>query len=151
MVNINSTESSSLRSVIKVPIMCSYLLCWMPSLCKSITDWLLIDSHQERTGTRGHVSLLFCHASKTKSMFHENFLPYRYLLHQLWLAASHQQCIFSPGTETGKWKLKPNIIFIFFSSHTPCEWTRYIAPTCRICSAPRLSLVSLWSGLRVRQ
>ncbi|NXM29177.1 ADAT1 deaminase, partial [Oxyruncus cristatus] len=45
----------------------------------------------------------------------------RYLLHQMWLAASHQQCsIFSPGTETGKWKLKPNIIFVFFSSHTPC-------------------------------
>ncbi|NXY21291.1 ADAT1 deaminase, partial [Atrichornis clamosus] len=45
----------------------------------------------------------------------------RYLLHQLWLAASHQQCsIFSPGTETGKWKLKPNTIFVFFSSHTPC-------------------------------
>ncbi|NXP32408.1 ADAT1 deaminase, partial [Leiothrix lutea] len=44
----------------------------------------------------------------------------RYLLHQLWLAISHRQCIFSPGTETGKWKLKPNIIFIFFSSHTPC-------------------------------
>ncbi|NXT38245.1 ADAT1 deaminase, partial [Pelecanoides urinatrix] len=45
----------------------------------------------------------------------------RYLLHQMWLAASHQQCsIFIPGTETGKWKLKPNIIFVFFSSHTPC-------------------------------
>ncbi|NXP27840.1 ADAT1 deaminase, partial [Scytalopus superciliaris] len=45
----------------------------------------------------------------------------RYLLHQMWLAASHQQCsIFCPGTETGKWKLKPNIIFVFFSSHTPC-------------------------------
>ncbi|KAM4767546.1 tRNA-specific adenosine deaminase 1 isoform 5-T7 [Cyanocitta cristata] len=44
----------------------------------------------------------------------------RYLLHQLWLAASRQQCIFSPGTETGKWKLKPNVVFIFFSSHTPC-------------------------------
>ncbi|NXW95206.1 ADAT1 deaminase, partial [Alopecoenas beccarii] len=45
----------------------------------------------------------------------------RYLLHQVQLAASHQQCnIFIPGTETGKWKLKPNIIFIFFSSHTPC-------------------------------
>ncbi|XP_030326979.1 tRNA-specific adenosine deaminase 1 isoform X2 [Strigops habroptila] len=45
----------------------------------------------------------------------------RYLLHQMWLAASHQQCsIFIPGTETGKWKLKPNVIFIFFSSHTPC-------------------------------
>ncbi|XP_025936877.1 tRNA-specific adenosine deaminase 1 isoform X5 [Apteryx rowi] len=45
----------------------------------------------------------------------------RYLLHQMWLAASYQQCsIFIPGTENGKWKLKPNIIFIFFSSHTPC-------------------------------
>uniref|UniRef100_A0A7M4ENX4 tRNA-specific adenosine deaminase 1 n=1 Tax=Crocodylus porosus TaxID=8502 RepID=A0A7M4ENX4_CROPO len=45
----------------------------------------------------------------------------RYLLHQLGLAASHQQCsIFIPGTETGKWKLKPHITFIFFSSHTPC-------------------------------
>uniref|UniRef100_A0A8B9FFT1 tRNA-specific adenosine deaminase 1 n=1 Tax=Amazona collaria TaxID=241587 RepID=A0A8B9FFT1_9PSIT len=39
----------------------------------------------------------------------------------MWLAASHQQCsIFIPGTETGKWKLKPNVIFVFFSSHTPC-------------------------------
>ncbi|XP_072729520.1 tRNA-specific adenosine deaminase 1 isoform X3 [Ciconia boyciana] len=45
----------------------------------------------------------------------------KYLLHQMWLAASHQQCsIFIPGTETGKWILKPNIIFVFFSSHTPC-------------------------------
>ncbi|NXF10652.1 ADAT1 deaminase, partial [Smithornis capensis] len=45
----------------------------------------------------------------------------RYLLHQIWLAASSQQCsIFCPGTETGKWKLKPNIVFVFFSSHTPC-------------------------------
>ncbi|XP_043382355.1 tRNA-specific adenosine deaminase 1 isoform X10 [Chelonia mydas] len=45
----------------------------------------------------------------------------RYLLHQLWLAASHQQgSIFSPGTESGKWKLKPHITFIFFCSHTPC-------------------------------
>ncbi|KAM6353778.1 tRNA-specific adenosine deaminase 1 isoform 5-T7 [Alca torda] len=45
----------------------------------------------------------------------------RYLLHQMGLALSLQQCsIFVPGTETGKWKLKPNIIFVFFSSHTPC-------------------------------
>nr|XP_013053167.2 tRNA-specific adenosine deaminase 1 isoform X2 [Anser cygnoides]XP_013053168.2 tRNA-specific adenosine deaminase 1 isoform X2 [Anser cygnoides] len=45
----------------------------------------------------------------------------RYLLHQMCLAVSYQQCsIFIPGTETGKWKLKPNIIFVFFSSHTPC-------------------------------
>ncbi|XP_026712837.1 tRNA-specific adenosine deaminase 1 isoform X5 [Athene cunicularia] len=44
-----------------------------------------------------------------------------YLLHQMWLAAVHQQCsIFIPGTETGKWKLRPNISFVFFSSHTPC-------------------------------
>ncbi|XP_015729801.1 tRNA-specific adenosine deaminase 1 isoform X2 [Coturnix japonica] len=45
----------------------------------------------------------------------------RYLLHQVRLATSSQRCsIFIPGTETGKWKLKPNIIFIFFCSHTPC-------------------------------
>ncbi|XP_069724953.1 tRNA-specific adenosine deaminase 1 isoform X3 [Phaenicophaeus curvirostris] len=45
----------------------------------------------------------------------------RYLLHQMWLAVSHQQgSIFIPGTEIGKWKLKPNIVFVFFSSHTPC-------------------------------
>ncbi|XP_074825135.1 tRNA-specific adenosine deaminase 1 isoform X1 [Natator depressus] len=49
----------------------------------------------------------------------------RYLLHQLWLAASHQQgSIFSPGTESGKWKLKPHITFIFFCSHTPCKYIR---------------------------
>ncbi|NXA34967.1 ADAT1 deaminase, partial [Eudromia elegans] len=45
----------------------------------------------------------------------------RYLLHQMQLAVSYQQCsIFNPGTKTGKWKLKPNTKFIFFSSHTPC-------------------------------
>ncbi|XP_065601427.1 tRNA-specific adenosine deaminase 1 isoform X1 [Cyrtonyx montezumae] len=45
----------------------------------------------------------------------------RYLLHQMRLATSHQQgSIFIPGSKTGKWKLKPNIIFIFFCSHTPC-------------------------------
>ncbi|NXU48146.1 ADAT1 deaminase, partial [Turnix velox] len=45
----------------------------------------------------------------------------RYLLHQMGLAVSHQQCsIFMPGDETGKWKLKPSISFVFFSSHTPC-------------------------------
>ncbi|NXK45502.1 ADAT1 deaminase, partial [Chauna torquata] len=45
----------------------------------------------------------------------------RYLLHQICLAASCQQrSIFIPGTETGKWKLKPNTVFVFFSSHTPC-------------------------------
>ncbi|KFV75883.1 tRNA-specific adenosine deaminase 1 [Dryobates pubescens] len=45
----------------------------------------------------------------------------RYLLHQMWLATSHQQgSIFIPGMETGKWKLNPSIIFVFFCSHTPC-------------------------------
>ncbi|XP_033014776.1 tRNA-specific adenosine deaminase 1 isoform X3 [Lacerta agilis] len=45
----------------------------------------------------------------------------RYLLHQLWLAGVCQEpSIFHPGTEEGKWILKPHITFIFFSSHTPC-------------------------------
>ncbi|NXN95665.1 ADAT1 deaminase, partial [Rhinopomastus cyanomelas] len=45
----------------------------------------------------------------------------RYLLYQMWLATSHQQCsIFVPASENGKWNLKPNITFVFFSSHTPC-------------------------------
>ncbi|OXB78343.1 UNVERIFIED_CONTAM: hypothetical protein H355_009114, partial [Colinus virginianus] len=45
----------------------------------------------------------------------------RYLLHQMRLATSYQQgSIFIPGSKTGKWKLKPNITFIFFCSHTPC-------------------------------
>ncbi|XP_029464100.1 tRNA-specific adenosine deaminase 1 isoform X2 [Rhinatrema bivittatum] len=45
----------------------------------------------------------------------------RYLLHQISLAASHRQgSIFRPATETGKWKLKSDISFVFFTSHTPC-------------------------------
>ncbi|NXG48713.1 ADAT1 deaminase, partial [Psilopogon haemacephalus] len=45
----------------------------------------------------------------------------RYLLHQMCLATSLQQgSIFISGTETGKWKLNPNIVFVFFCSHTPC-------------------------------
>ncbi|KAM6430052.1 tRNA-specific adenosine deaminase 1 isoform 3-T5 [Liasis olivaceus] len=45
----------------------------------------------------------------------------RYLLHQLWLAAVGQEpSIFTPGTEKGKWVLKPHISFVFFTSHTPC-------------------------------
>ncbi|XP_054856414.1 tRNA-specific adenosine deaminase 1 isoform X2 [Eublepharis macularius] len=45
----------------------------------------------------------------------------RYLLHQLWLAAVHQEkSIFIPGTEQGKWILRSHIDFVFFSSHTPC-------------------------------
>nr|XP_056718621.1 tRNA-specific adenosine deaminase 1 [Euleptes europaea] len=45
----------------------------------------------------------------------------RYLLHQLRLAAVEQETsIFRPGTEQGKWILKPRTTFVFFSSHTPC-------------------------------
>nr|XP_033799688.1 tRNA-specific adenosine deaminase 1 isoform X2 [Geotrypetes seraphini] len=45
----------------------------------------------------------------------------RYLLHQISLAVSHKQnSIFIPAAETGKWKLKPEISFVFFTSHTPC-------------------------------
>ncbi|XP_058011670.1 tRNA-specific adenosine deaminase 1 isoform X3 [Ahaetulla prasina] len=45
----------------------------------------------------------------------------RYLIHQLWLAAVGQEpSIFTPGTEKGKWLLKPLISFVFFTSRTPC-------------------------------
>ncbi|XP_056680447.1 tRNA-specific adenosine deaminase 1 isoform X2 [Monodelphis domestica] len=45
----------------------------------------------------------------------------RYLLHQLRSAVSLQaDSIFMPGTKTGMWKLKPDLHFVFFSSHTPC-------------------------------
>ncbi|XP_077610160.1 tRNA-specific adenosine deaminase 1 isoform X2 [Crocuta crocuta] len=45
----------------------------------------------------------------------------RYLLHQLHLAASlKEDSIFVPGTQRGLWKLRPDLLFVFFSSHTPC-------------------------------
>ncbi|XP_051830626.1 tRNA-specific adenosine deaminase 1 isoform X2 [Antechinus flavipes] len=45
----------------------------------------------------------------------------RYLFHQLRTAASlPQDSIFMPGTKKGMWKLKPDLHFVFFSSHTPC-------------------------------
>ncbi|XP_044516420.1 tRNA-specific adenosine deaminase 1 isoform X4 [Gracilinanus agilis] len=44
-----------------------------------------------------------------------------YLFHQLRSAVSLQpDSIFMPGTKTGMWKLKPDLHFVFFSSHTPC-------------------------------
>ncbi|ELK36164.1 PREDICTED: tRNA-specific adenosine deaminase 1 [Myotis davidii] len=45
----------------------------------------------------------------------------RYLLHQLHLAATlKEDSIFIPGTQRGLWKLRPDLSFLFFSSHTPC-------------------------------
>ncbi|XP_023597689.1 tRNA-specific adenosine deaminase 1 isoform X2 [Trichechus manatus latirostris] len=45
----------------------------------------------------------------------------RYLLHQLRLAAAlKEDSIFIPGTQRGLWKLRPDLFFVFFSSHTPC-------------------------------
>ncbi|XP_049478450.1 tRNA-specific adenosine deaminase 1 isoform X1 [Panthera uncia] len=45
----------------------------------------------------------------------------RYLLHQLHLAAAlKENSIFVPGTQRGLWKLRQGILFVFFSSHTPC-------------------------------
>ncbi|XP_059009312.1 tRNA-specific adenosine deaminase 1 isoform X1 [Mustela lutreola] len=45
----------------------------------------------------------------------------RYLLHQLHLAAAlKEDSIFVPGTQRGLWKLRPDLSFVFFSSHTPC-------------------------------
>ncbi|KAF3817642.1 hypothetical protein GH733_012929 [Mirounga leonina] len=44
----------------------------------------------------------------------------RYLLHQLHLAAAlKEDSIFVPGTQRGLWKLRPDLLFVFFSSHTP--------------------------------
>ncbi|KAM4833835.1 tRNA-specific adenosine deaminase 1 isoform 2-T2 [Thomomys bottae] len=45
----------------------------------------------------------------------------RYLLYQLQLAATlEKDSIFIPGTHKGLWKLRPDLSFVFFSSHTPC-------------------------------
>ncbi|XP_074055843.1 tRNA-specific adenosine deaminase 1 isoform X2 [Macrotis lagotis] len=45
----------------------------------------------------------------------------RYLFHQLSRAVSLQpDSIFVPGTKAGMWRLKPDLQFVFFSSHTPC-------------------------------
>lgn len=45
----------------------------------------------------------------------------RYLLHQLHLAAVlKEESIFVPGTQRGLWELRPDLSFVFFSSHTPC-------------------------------
>ncbi|KAL2762122.1 tRNA-specific adenosine deaminase 1 isoform f [Daubentonia madagascariensis] len=45
----------------------------------------------------------------------------RYLLHQLQLSATlKEDSIFVPGTQRGRWKLRPDLFFVFFSSHTPC-------------------------------
>ncbi|XP_034378965.1 tRNA-specific adenosine deaminase 1 [Arvicanthis niloticus] len=45
----------------------------------------------------------------------------RYLLHQLHLAAVlKEDSIFVSGTQRGLWRLRPDLSFVFFSSHTPC-------------------------------
>lgn len=45
----------------------------------------------------------------------------RYLLYQLQMAATMEEgSIFVPGTQRGLWKLRPDLSFVFFSSHTPC-------------------------------
>ncbi|KAM3829072.1 tRNA-specific adenosine deaminase 1 isoform 2-T2 [Vipera latastei] len=64
----------------------------------------------------------------------------RYLIHQLWLAAVGQDpSIFIPGTEKGKWLLKPLISFVFFTSHTPCG-DGSIIPMMEMDAQPRLLL-----------
>lgn len=47
----------------------------------------------------------------------------RYLHYQLHLAAAlKEDSIFVPGTQRGLWKLRPDLLFVFFSSHTPCKY-----------------------------
>ncbi|XP_066506198.1 tRNA-specific adenosine deaminase 1 isoform X2 [Hoplias malabaricus] len=45
----------------------------------------------------------------------------RYLMEQLCLALrGDQNSVFCPANQNGKWKLRPGISFVFFTSHTPC-------------------------------
>ncbi|XP_067235692.1 tRNA-specific adenosine deaminase 1 [Chanodichthys erythropterus] len=45
----------------------------------------------------------------------------RYLTEQLYRAVSGQSSdVFCPGTEKGKWTVKPGVSFLFFTSQTPC-------------------------------
>uniref|UniRef100_A0A3B1KET4 tRNA-specific adenosine deaminase 1 n=1 Tax=Astyanax mexicanus TaxID=7994 RepID=A0A3B1KET4_ASTMX len=45
----------------------------------------------------------------------------RYLMEQLCKALrGEQDSVFCPADQKGKWKLRPEISFIFFTSHTPC-------------------------------
>ncbi|XP_035498148.2 tRNA-specific adenosine deaminase 1 [Scophthalmus maximus] len=45
----------------------------------------------------------------------------RYLLQQLLRVASGgDSSVFCPSDERGKWRLKPGVSFLFFTSHTPC-------------------------------
>nr|XP_004659551.2 tRNA-specific adenosine deaminase 1 isoform X2 [Jaculus jaculus] len=45
----------------------------------------------------------------------------RYLLSQLHAAVSlKDDSIFVPGIQSGLWRLRPDLSFVFFSSHTPC-------------------------------
>lgn len=53
----------------------------------------------------------------------------RYLHYQLHLAAAlKEDSIFVPGTQRGLWKLRPDLLFVFFSSHTPCVRTSQLSP-----------------------
>ncbi|XP_031421227.1 tRNA-specific adenosine deaminase 1 [Clupea harengus] len=45
----------------------------------------------------------------------------RYLIEQLRLAVSGEtSSVFCPAEELGKWKVHPEVSFVFFTSHTPC-------------------------------
>ncbi|XP_055047639.2 tRNA-specific adenosine deaminase 1 [Misgurnus anguillicaudatus] len=66
----------------------------------SVKGDILNDSHAEVIARRGCV---------------------RYLTDQLYKAVSGQSsAVFCPGTEKGRWMVKPFVSFIFFTSQTPC-------------------------------
>ncbi|XP_051978752.1 tRNA-specific adenosine deaminase 1 isoform X2 [Xyrauchen texanus] len=66
----------------------------------SVKGDILNDSHAEVIARRGCV---------------------RYLMEQLYRALSGQDsAVFCPGNEKGKWMVKPDVSFIFFTSQTPC-------------------------------
>lgn len=46
----------------------------------------------------------------------------RYLIHELHQAVTGgNSTVFCPAEEQGKWKLRPSVSFLFFTSHTPCK------------------------------
>ncbi|KAK7797769.1 hypothetical protein U0070_014526 [Myodes glareolus] len=70
----------------------------------------------------------------------------RYLLHQLHLAAVlKEDSIFVPGTQRGLWKLRPDLSFVFFSSHTPCG-DASIIPVLESEEQPCCPVVRNWSN-----
>lgn len=57
-------------------------------------------------------------------MFSVGVCVCRYLMEQLCLAIRDgQSSVFCHTDQTGKWRIRPDVSFLFFCSHTPCKHT----------------------------